>query len=176
VLGVDRRRHRHVVWIDDDLDQTRPFCGERVRELIADPRRVVDPDPSEPARLGDLDEVDWRQLHAVLRVAEERHLLPLDQPEHVVAHHNDLDWQRVLGERREVSATTWRSGYATCAPIAYGSAAIIEHIVPLNENSWPRRSSVRAAHVVTVPESPHRIARSASARPRWNGTASGLIG
>src|SRR5262245_44522857 len=52
------------------------------------------------ARFGERHEVDRRQLDAVLRVAEEHHLLPLDHAEHVVLDHDDLDRQLVLDTNR----------------------------------------------------------------------------
>lgn len=51
----------------------------------------------------------------------------------------------------------------------------MEHIVPENEKFCPRFNSVRPASVVTVPESPHRIALSANAWPRCHEIASDFI-
>src|SRR5581483_4065116 len=82
----------------------------------------------------------------------------------------------IVSEPSPVNATTWRLGNAICAPIAYGSAAAIEQFVPLNEKFCPRRSLRRPAQVVTVPESPHRIASSAIASERCQATTCGFIG
>ena len=86
------------------------------------------------AGLGELDEVDRLQLDAVLGVAQEDHLLPLDLAERVVLDDDDLDRQLVLDGRDELAAisivkppsptkaTTWRSGKATWRRVGVGQA------------------------------------------------------
>ena len=64
-------------------------------------RLATEADPA--ARLGELDEVDRLELDAVLGVAQEDHLLPLDLAERVVLDDDDLDRQVVLDRRDELA-------------------------------------------------------------------------
>ena len=74
--------------------------GPRVREGLLEHGaalgRVLDPEARPAARAGERDEVDRVEIAAVLRVAEEHHLLPLDLAQGVVLDHHDLDRQVVL--------------------------------------------------------------------------------
>src|SRR5215207_6468064 len=57
------------------------------------------------------------------------------------------------------NATTWRSGYATCAAIAYGRPLAIDASVPESEYICPCLTGIcRAHHVVIVPLSDTTIA------------------
>jgi hypothetical protein len=59
-------------------------------------RRVVDRDAARAAGAGERGEVDRLQLAAVLRMAKEHHLLPLDHAKRVVLDHHDLHRKLVL--------------------------------------------------------------------------------
>ena len=59
--------------------------------------------PTPPQASANLHEVDRLELDAVLGVAEEDHLLPLDLPERVVLDDDDLDRQLVLDRRDELA-------------------------------------------------------------------------
>ena len=61
------------------------------------------PEADAAAGLGELDEVDRLELDAVLGVAQEDHLLPLDLAERVVLDDDDLDRQLVLDRRDELA-------------------------------------------------------------------------
>ena len=74
-------------------------------------------------------------------------------------------------------ATHWRSGYATCAAIAYGRPGAIVARLPESEKSWsPRMSMWRATQLVIVPLSELMIALSASSSFSSCAMTSGLIG
>ena len=104
-LTVILGRHRRLVRIDDRLDHARarawraPVAGRRPQ--------VAGSSIVKPVAAAGLARTSAKSIgcssHAVLRVAEEHHLLPLDLAERVVLDDDDLDRQVVLHGRGELA-------------------------------------------------------------------------
>ena len=97
VVGRDLRRHA-AARTGRRWPQRAPVQGSRA------PRRSTSPQVAgssarkacPPHASRERDEVDRRELAAILGIAEEDHLLPLDHPERVVLDDHDLDREALL--------------------------------------------------------------------------------
>src|SRR5436190_1014322 len=85
------------------ITASRRRCRQRAFQRGATLASLLDVERGRSAALGHLHEIDRCEVDAVLGVADEDHLLPLDEAERVVLEHDLLDRQFVLHERRQIA-------------------------------------------------------------------------
>jgi hypothetical protein len=102
LLEVDLGRQRRLERIDHRLDEGRSRRRERAVEHGTALRGILDREAGDAARLRDELEVDGLKVAAVLGIAEEHHLLPLDLAERVVLDDDHFDGQLIADARGEL--------------------------------------------------------------------------
>src|SRR5437762_179630 len=81
LLRFDLGRERRLERIHDRLHDDRAIARKGFVQLLAAKGGIFDAHTPTATRFGEPDEVDWRHLDSVLRIAEKNHLLPLDHAE-----------------------------------------------------------------------------------------------
>src|SRR2546421_417804 len=71
---------------------------QRVTEFVG----ILNREADTAAGMCECDEVDWVQVNAILGIAEEYHLFPLNLSKRIVLDDDNLDWQLVFYSRYKV--------------------------------------------------------------------------
>src|SRR5919106_2392856 len=96
LLGAYLWWHRRLKWINYHLDDGGLVGTKRMLQSGSNFFRLLDRPSQASAGVRILREVWIVQLAAVLRIAEENNLLPLDLAQCVVLDNDDDDWQVVF--------------------------------------------------------------------------------